>query len=364
MTDTAFTPWPCTRLSVYPLPDDWNDLFPQTKLSKLRYEGLKSVVQSFMMSPQMSSVYANFRDYAWQQGAYTNANRIDQEFFRHILVHDFPFFLGHKKREICADFKIDEKKYPGLPLLRPSYFDLYRVLRTGLGFTELEALLHPGRYQTFFSPFDAPKTNDVVFARLLPVGFIPRTLAYTVVEPWDAIDEPYVEPILSQIRQQFDAFREKFPQTTERAFMKIAGYHVYELIQSFPLRDKLNKKLSKFNDEAIGVTVTLAFKKSSHVPAPADCPHAAPVLDNGVPLPDLATAPLRDDGSLPETLREAIISREKNTLEITTFMRDAGQSYLSELIAALPKLAVFTQTEKILDANEFYRALRHVYLIK
>ena len=91
-------------------------------------------------------------------------------------------------------------------------------------------------------------------------------------------------------------------------------------------------------------------------------PLASSVKDLQGVVQNLATAPIFQDDALPETLREAILSREKRALEITTFARQAGAKYVEECIQSFPKRTKIIQKIRILDENEMYRALRHLFL--
>ena len=84
------------------------------------------------------------------------------------------------------------------------------------------------------------------------------------------------------------------------------------------------------------------------------------VTENGKKCFDLATAPIVDDDRIPQTLREAIISREGHSIEVTTFLRKFGEQYVQSCLDALPHRDRMTQHTDYLDANTTYRALRHL----
>lgn len=364
MQTPKFTPWPCSQLAQYPLADDWNDYFPAERLSHARYVCTKEAVHSLFLTPPLAETYAELRNFAWQQGSLTNANAIDKEFFFNILTHDYAFFKGHQGRELASAFNLDAKKYPGLGHMRASHFDLYQVQRSNLGFAELKSVLHDGLLHAFFSVSQYPRDGEYVFARVLPVGIMPRQLAYTVVEPWDTVDPRAAAAVVQACRDQFSYYKDKFPQADERAFCKVAAYSIYELIESYELIDELNgtlhKRQSTADDSVCAVTTRFTYEKASHVPAIDALPASEFVTENGKKCFDLATAPVVDDDRIPQTLREAIISREGHSIEVTTFLRKFGEQYVQSCLDALPHRDRMTQHTDYLDANTTYRALRHL----
>ena len=349
-----FTPWPCAELSQYPLADDWTDTFPMKKLSRLRYEHIKNAMRTLFMTGDFVRYNSLFRNYAFQQGEFTNANTMDLEFFYSMLSHDYPFFLGDKKIEIHTAFKLDPKKYQGMEFLRASHFDLFRVERATLGYCVLQSLTNPGIQPAFVSLRERPSAGDVIFARLMPVGLLPRFLGTSVVEPWDTVNPEHVESILEIYRRQYQAFCERYPDTSARAFMKIAGYHFYEAIQARELIPLLNNRIAP--DHVQARTVTYRFAHRRDVPEVAAIPGAKPVPD----APGLATAPLCD---LPmQTLPEAILSWDGLTLEVTMFMHDAGEKFLHEALEPCFAGEKPVRSDQLHDDNETYRSLRHLSL--
>ncbi len=361
-----FTPWPCANVAQYPLSDDWNDYFPAHHLSRIRYVNIVQTLHALFLTPAMSDVYTELRDYAWQQGGLTNANALDKEFFFNILTHDYPFLLGHRGREIQTSFNLNPKKCPGLGHLRASHFDLYQVKRSNLGFAELKSIFRDGLLHAFFSVSQYPREGEYVFARIVPVGMMPRRLAYTAVEPWDTVDPQAAPDVIRTCREQFDHFKSKYPQTDARAFCKVAAYFMYECIQSYELIAELNADLRKrpeCRDESVcAVTTRFAYEKPGHVPAIGSLPDAEYITENGKKSFDLATAPIAGDETLPQTLREAIISRDKNSIEITTFLRKFGEDYIRRCLETLPRRDRMVRHTQCLDNNTTYRALRHLYL--
>lgn len=366
MQAPKFTPWPCSQLAQYPLADDWNDYFPIERLSRMRYVCTTQAVHSLFLTPPLAAAYADLRNFAWQQGELTNANAIDKEFFFNMLTHDYAFFMGRQGREIASSFNLDPKKYPGLGHLRASHFDLYQVKRSNLGFAELKSVLHDGLLHAFFSVSQYPRDGEYVFARVLPVGVMPRQLAYTVVEPWDTVAPDAAPTVVQTCRDQFDHYREKFPQADERAFCKVSAYAIYELIQSYELIASLNDKLRRIfgdDDESVcAVTTRFVYEKSSHVPAINALPDSEFVLENGKKCFDLAVAFIAEDAKIPQTLREAIITREENSIEVTTFLKKSGEKYIQSCLGVLPHADRMTVQTDYLDVNTTYRALRHLYL--
>lgn len=364
MSNTEFVPWPCVELSQYPLDDEWTDSFNMKSMPQYRYIQVIQGTRSMFQSPELASTYAQFRNYAFQQGTFSNANPLDMEFFYSMLSHDYPFFIGHKKTEIQSGFNFSDKKYEGLGLLRASHFDLFRVEQASLGMTVLQSLTNPGIQRAFVSIKDRPKKGDVIFARLLPIGFLSKLNIPSVVEPWDTVDPACVDKILAGFRRQHEAFCAKFPNTSTRAFMKICAYHFYELIQCHEFIPILNQKLACVSDFVHAKTVTYIFNDRSKMPKIVDIPGASPVMENGRPMTTLATAQICSNKSVPQTLREAIISREDRTFEVTVFMHDAGEKFIAEVIEPAFKKAKTIQKTHILDDNELYRSLRHLSITR
>lgn len=361
---TEFLPWPCCTLAHYPLDENWTDTFPPENLSRYHYVHIKNVAHTFFLTPSMAETYAQLRDYAFQQGAFSNANPMDMEFFHSFLVHDYPFFLGHKKNEIHSAFNLSDNKYQGLGHLKASHFDLWRVENAGLGFAQLQSLTNPGKVNAFVSLTEMPKKGDVIFARLMPVGILPRAFGYSVVEPWDTVLPKYVDEILSVFRRQLEAFQAKHPSATARSFMKIAGYHFYELVQSKELMPILNDKLMHLPDRVYGQTVTYIFPDTKSLPKYSDIPGAKQLKDEDGTLLNLATVFISEDKSVPQSLREAIISRENRSLEVTVFMKESGAAFLEQKLEPLFGKAKVIRKVHVLDDNELYRALRHLSIQK
>lgn len=362
MDKSEFVPWPCCELSTYPLDSHWTDTFPMSKISRLRYMHIINATRSFFLTPELSDTYAQLRNYAFQQGRFSNANVMDMDFFYSMLTHDYPFFLGHKQNEIHSAFKIDEKKYQGMPLLKASHFDLFRVEKSFLGFAQLQSLTNPGIVNAFISLSERPRIGDILFARLMPVGHIPRAFAFSAVEPWDNVNPEYVDKILPIFKRQHEAFCAKFPNTSTRAFMKIAAYHFYELIQYFELIPMLNQKMAHLNDKIYARTFSWIFPDPSKMPKLAEIPGAEAVEQGQDKNPTLVTVPICDDKKVPQTLREAIVSRDNKTLEVTVFMQDAGNRFVESVLKPGFKKTKPIEKIRILDENETYRALRHLSL--
>lgn len=355
-----FTPWPCTSLATYPLDENWTDTFPVEPLSRYHYIHIKNVTHSFFLNTSLAQTYAQLRDYAFQQGNLSNANPLDMEFFHSILTHDFPFFLGHKKTEIQAAFDSSASKYQGMPHLKSSHFDLWRVEKASLGFAQLQSLTNPGKVSAFVSLTERPKVGDILFARLMPIGLLGKLTCQSVVEPWDTVLPQHVDGILNVFQKQFDAFKAKFPNATTRAFMKIAAYHFYELIQSKELMPALNEKLAPVHDTVYAQTMSFIFPDMKSMPKLTDIPGVKILKDENGETLNLATAAICKDHSVPQTLREAIISREDRTLEVSTFMKNAADTFVNETLEPLfGKTKVIRKTHR-LDENETYRALRHL----
>ena len=355
-----FTPWPCTTLAQYPLTDDWTDTFPLEPLSRHHYLHISNITHTFFLEPSLADTYALLRDYAFQQGNLSNANPLDMEFFRSMLAHDYPFFLGHKKTEIQSAFNLSNKKYQGMPHLKCSHFDLWRVENAVLGFAQLQSLTNPGKSTAFVSFTERPKKGDIIFARLMPIGILARAMHYTVVEPWDTVMPEYVDSILAVFQRQFHAFKAKFPNATTRAFMKIAAYHFYELIQSKELIPILNKKLAPIKDTVYAQNMSFIFPDIKCMPKFSDIPGAKQLKDEEGHWINLATVPICEDNTIPETLREAIISRENRTLEVTTFMKNAAEQFVTQTLEPRFGKAKVIRKNHVLDENETYRALRHL----
>ncbi len=363
MTGSEFTPWPCLELKQYPLSSDWTDSFPMKRLSRYRYIHVINATRTFFQEKEMLETYAQFRQYSFVQGNVSNANAMDFEFFYSMLSHDYPFFLGHKQTEIQASFKIDSEKLQGMDILKSSHFDLYRVEQARAGFARLQSLTNPGILTGFVSLTERPKAGDVIFGRLMPVGLIPRALAFSFVEPWDTVDPSHVEGILETFRRQYEAFKEKFPETTTRAFMKICGYHFYEAIQARELIPFLNEKLKHLKDEVEVKTVSYIFTDPGLMPKLAEIEGMNVINDGKKGTTWLGTIGVCEDRHVPETLREAIVTKEDRTIEVTLFMRDAGRNFLQEVFEPKFKKAKTIRKEHVHDENETYRSLRHLSLV-
>ena len=360
MGSRDFTPWPCLELSRYPLDKHWTDTFPQENLSKYHYTHILNAERSFFMSPSMAETYAQLRNYAFHQGAFSNANPMDLEFFYSMLSHDYPFFIGDKGNEIQTAFQMDTSKFRGLGHLKSSHYDLFRVERTALGLAELQSLTNPGKMNAFISFFNAPKKDDIIFARLMPIGILPRSFAYSVVEPWDTVDPEYADSIVSAWQKQYQAYCDKFPGTTARAFTKISAYHLYELIQAHELRPILNEKLSAVKDTLYSQTISYKFTDKKSMIKLQEIPGNRAVKGQNGNVPDLVTVAICQDKSIPQTLREAIVSKDGRTLEITMFMHDAAQSFIENTIKPLLENRKYIEDIHVFDDNEMYRALRHL----
>ena len=363
METQAFTPWPCCELTACPLDKFWSDVFPEDNLSRFRYAYIIQIVRSLFQRSEMSETYAMLRNYAFHQGAFTNACPMDLDFFYSMLAHDYPFFKGHKNSELWKAFDLDEKKYPGLPYLRASHYDLFRVERAGLGLAEIKSLTHGGVVHAFVSLFEQPHQGDILFARLMPLGLMPRGFAYGVVEPWDTVNPRDIDEILGVYQKQYQAFCAKFPGTSHQAFCKIAAYHIYELIQFYELREMLNHKLAPKSDELFAKTLRFRLTDKGAMPKLADIPGAQPVKDNGREVPDLMTASTCKDSTLDKSLTDAIISREGRVIEVTTFLKNAGEEYVKNSLVPFLSSRKYAEECHILDANETYRALRHLSLV-
>lgn len=359
-----FIPWPCNDLTQYPLDEHWTDTFPQIHLPRWRYEYIQSATRRMFQQPEMNSTYAFFRNYAFQQGNLSNANMLDMEFFYNVLSHDYPFFLGHKRTEIQADVNFSDKKYEGLGVFRASHFDLYRVEQSAPGFATLQSMTNPGNTRAFVPVTERPHKGDYIFARLMPIGIVRRMMAPSVLEPWDTVDPRHVDAILAVFRRQYEAFCNKFPETSTRAFMKICAYHFYELIQAHELIPILNDRLGAVSDFVHAQTVSYTFTDVSKMPRLASIPGAKLVKEDGKEIATLATVPICTEKCIPETLREAIVSRDNRTLEVTMFMHDAGEKFLREVFEPLFKKAKIIQKIHVLDDNETYRSLRHLSISK
>ena len=357
-----FTPWPCAGLSQYPLDHNWTDTFPNGNLPKYHYESIKSLVRSYFQTPAMAKTYAQLRNYAFQQGAYTNANTMDLDFFYHILVHDFAFFVGDKQAEIQSAFPIDNNKYKGLPYLKCSHFDLYHVEKAAFGLAELRSLTDDSSVHAYTSLFSPVHKDEIVFARALPIGLMPRSFAMPIVEPWDTVSPDYIDSILAVYQKQYIAFCDKFPGTSHRAFCKIAAYHIYELLQAQELRPILNEKLAKVQDILSARTYSFIFHHAKEMINLNDIPGAKDVTKETPQNPTLVTVPICSDKSVPQTLREAIVSRENKTLEITVFMKNAGETLVEGTIKPMIEKFKTIPSVRILDDNEMYRSLRHLSL--
>lgn len=362
MQEAPFNPWPCADFSSYPLAANWSTTFPKHRISQLNYDRGVGVIRTLFMSPPLTDVIAKLRQYCFQQGVQTNANRMDLEFFYNILSHDMPFFLGHKQVEILQAFPEEAKLSSCLNLVKASHFDFYRVIkRWPFGFARLESLTS-GKLVTTFSAFDDPtECGDCIFGRVLPVGFLPGPFAHSLIEPWDTVDADIFDDVMAIFDKQYSSFCTRFPECTKAAFLKIAAYHVYEMIQGHELVPILNKKLANIEDQIYARTLTLHFKNQEDLPKLTDIEGATYVLDcDGENIESLATASISSADHIPKTLREAIISIEGKNLEITLFMENAGNSFYKAHIAPMVAKFNLEETTTVLDINETYRSLRHL----
>ena len=352
-----FTPWPCTELSTYPLAQDWSDEIPSTHLTLLQYERHVGTFRSLYDSPSMQTTYAQFRNYCFCQGAVHNANAMDLEFFYAILASDFSFFKGHLGVEVQEAFPVDRKNYSGIGLLRATHFDLFEVKSTPiLGFARLNSLTSDLSFVAFTSWEMTPKRGDVIFGRRVPIGFLPRPMAWQIVEPFDTIEAKHQTEVLSAFQSQYDAFCQKFPGTSKAAFLKIAAYHIYENIESHELCDLINATLVSFGERLSPRTFRFVFDEESPEFDLNSIPQAKRITDDG----SLVTVPILDNETVHETLREAIVSKEGRTVEITAFLLHAVDRWMAEVVEPLfASHKVVRQTIE-LDDNATYRSLRHI----
>lgn len=352
-----FIPWPCVDLSAFPLADDWSDSIPYKHLTLLQYERHVGTFRSLYDSPSMQKTYAQLRDYCFCQGAVTNANAMDMEFFYAILASDLSFFKGHLGVEIQQAFPIDRKAYPGVGVMRATHFDLFEVKSTPiLGFARLVSLTSDVSVVAFTSLSMAPKRGDIVFGRLVPIGFLPRPMAWQVVEPFDTIESQHQTTVLATFQSQYDAFCQKFPGTSKAAFLKIAAYHIYENIESHELCDVLNAQLVSFGERLSPRTFRFSFEDASEVFDLTKLPKAKCVTQDGM----LVTVPVFDNTAVHETLREVIVSRDVNTVEITAFILHAADKWIVDVIEPLVEAKEVIRQTIELDDNTTYRSLRHI----
>ncbi|MCL2326132.1 MAG: hypothetical protein FWC40_06535 [Proteobacteria bacterium] len=364
MTSPPFTPWPCAHFSDCPLASSWSPAFPKARLSGVGYDRTIMAMRALFMGDGLSQTYYQLRDYCFQQGDVTNANVLDLEFFYHILTHDLAFFLGHRRVEIQNAFPLTPKEFPGIDHLRASHFDFYRVLHPAiLGYTTIESLTTSQKFRVYTSIESPPRRHETIFGRVMPVGLLPRKFTLKVVEPWDTIHSDHISDVLSVFQAQYEHFCQRFPTTTRQAFLKISAYHIYELIQAFELETALNQQLSVLGDTLSARTERFIFPDPSCMPKLTEIPGAQSVIGgDGTAIKDLVTAEICPQSPLPQTLREAILSRDKRTLEVTTFLDKAGTAFIQKVILPAIKGAKIIQRTEYLDRNATYRALRHISL--
>lgn len=350
-----FTPWPSAELASFPLAEDWTDEIPPTHLTLLQYERHVGTFRSLYDSPSMQKTYAQLRDYCFCQGAVNNANAMDMEFFYAILASDLSFFKGHLGVEIQQAFPLEHKDYPGIGLLRATHFDFFEVKSTPiLGFARLNSLTADLSFVAFTSLEMTPKRGDVIFGRRVPIGFLPRSMAWQIVEPFDTIEAQHQTAVLSAFQSQYDAFCQKFPGTSKAAFLKIAAYHIYENIESHELCDLLNATLTAFGERLYPRTFKIRFEDSDF--DITSIPRAKRITEDGL----LVTVPVFDNEVVHETLREAIVSKDGQTVEITAFLKHAVDRWLHEVIEPMiGSRKVVRQTIELSD-NATYRSLRHI----
>jgi len=352
-----FTPWPCTDLSSFPIEETWEDSFPSTHMTMLQYERHIGTLRSLFDSPSLAQTKAQLKDYCFCQGAFNNANALDVEFYHSVLSHDFPFFKGHLGVEIQSCFPIERKDYPGIGVLKASHFDFYEVKGVPfLGFARLSSLTRDLSVIAFTSLDMPPQAGDIVFGRLIPIGFLPRALSWRIVEPFDTISPKHQTSVLSTFQSQYDAFCQKFPKTSKAAFLKIAAYHVYESIQALELSEVINMSLSAFGERLEAQTFKAVFEDPSQIPDITQIPGAVVITDDK----RLVTVTITQNEIVKENLRDALVSRDDTTLEVTTFLKNAGSKFINEVIEPmLGQSSVVRQTIEI-DANMTYRSLRHL----
>ncbi len=352
-----FTPWPCTDLSSFPIEECWDDTFPSTHMTMLQYERHIGTLRSLFDSPSLTQTKAQLKDYCFCQGAVNNANALDYEFFHSVLAHDFPFFKGHLGVEIQDCFPIKRKDYPGIGILKASHFDFYEVKGTPiLGFAKLSSLTRTLSVVAFTSLDLPPQAGDVVFGRLIPIGFLPRALSWRIVEPFDTISPKHQTSVLATFQSQYDAFCQKYPKTTKAAFLKIAAYHIYESIQALEFSDTINMSLSAFGERLEAQTFRVTFEEPSQIPDLMQIPGAVAVTEDK----KLVTVQITQNEIVKENLRDALVSRDETTLEVTTFLKNAGNQFICDVIEPLLcQCSVVRQTIEI-DSNMTYRSLRHL----
>ena len=352
-----FTPWPCADLSTFPLAEDWSDDIPSTHLTLLQYERHVGTFRSLYDSPSMQKTYAQLRNYCFCQGAVHNANAMDLEFFYAILASDLSFFKGHLGVEIQKAFPLDPKAYPGIGVLRATHFDFFEVKSWPvLGFARLASLTSDLSVIAFTSLEMTPKRGDIIFGRLVPIGFLPRAMSWQVVEPFDTIEKKHQSAVLSTFQSQYDHFCQKFPGTTKAAFLKIAAYHIYESIESHELCDVLHAMLVPFGERLCPRTFRFRFEDEGEVFDLASLPHAKRVTEDGM----LVTVSVFEHETVHETLREVIVSRDAREIEMTSFLLHCVDRWIAEVVEPLIGSKRCVRQIVELDDNTTYRAIRHI----
>ena len=330
---------------------------PEGRVWASQYERHVNTFSSLFHAPSLAKTYAQLKDYCFCQGAYSNANVIDMEFFNSILAQDLAFFKGHLGVEIQEAFSLDKEKYRAIPLMRASHFDFFEVeSRSVFGFCRLRSH-STGEIITAYTSVETPPIpGELLFGRLLPVGCLPLLPRGRVLEPFDTVSPDHEDEVLAAFQSQYDAFCQKFPGTSKAAFFKIAGYHVYELIQSCELQDNYRDILQPFDESLFPRIFRYTFERAEDIPDFKNLPEAKAV--DG----EIYSVQILSNMSLHETIREAILSKDGPVLEITVFLKKAADQFIQNTVEPwLAGTKPIRQTIE-LDHNAIYRALRHLYI--
>lgn len=356
--DTSTGRWPVSQLKNYPLDKHWTPDWPKKRASYVGYQKTMGSVRALAIQPEYEEMVGMLRNYCFQQGEEnSNASSDDREMFEDILANDFLFFVGDQDRELVQDFPLDPKAYDTFPHMKSSHFDFYRVERRGwFGAARLHSLTKDVTFNVKVPMINGPVAGEVIFGRVMSIGFSLRLTQCWIVVPSDIIDN-----VLRKFDEEFEAMKKKFSQLTKPAFLKIAAYHVYEYISGCMMIQRFEKGMPNGIDFSPTIT-DYVFRSPSAIPVLDKIPDARSLEDDEPNSQhNIVTLCISDKKSIDKTLREAIISREGKKLEIISFIEPKDFDFREKIekMFGCPMSQVIRNQRK-LDVNETYRSLRHL----
>jgi len=315
-------------------------------------------VRALFHDDAMTPVLAKLRDYCFQQGGLvSNANPRDQQVFEGCLTHDLVFFKGDQGRPIVDDLPIDPKAYNALPQMKASFVDLFKVTKRNVlgGMVGESRLTQRGAFKAGVSPLGGPRRGAWVLGRVVQVG---RGLMLS--DPYLTLDEGMAAEVTARFEEEYEETRAKHEGLTRTSLLKVAGYHVYEEAASRVLEAHWAKMLP----EGMRLEPLLIEFKVRHRRQLPDLRALGRVRVVDETAEGKATLVMMDTlrghgGTLPRSLREAMISVEGDTVTVIGYVLPALEDVLGRVREALPK-KVHERIQPLTRAGR-YRALRHTW---